>query len=284
MADKGFCFLGMPCGRTSAERLAYAQWKTQVLEPAIDAASYTPWVSEEDSAPVDIGAEILQNIVEAPMAVFDLGGFEPGDAANVNVMYELGIRHAFHMPAIVYSPDRTLPFDVQAGRAILLPRTLDMAGGVKDAIKAAIAEAEEGRFWKPMMAVASLDRLHEMLARRDDLAPLTELVLAIRRDMKAALRSEARERSGLAAIADSLTREAVVRGLRVADDPNVQLGTFSGGWRRMLPEMGAAIESLGRLTPETEAAMEKMRGSFPLSIGTANNPHAIRKPTTGDES
>ncbi len=46
---KGMCFLGMPCGRSAAERLAYRQWRKEVLEPAIDGAGYTPWVSELDA-------------------------------------------------------------------------------------------------------------------------------------------------------------------------------------------------------------------------------------------
>ncbi len=107
-------------------------------------------------------------------------------------MYELGIRHAFHKPAIVYSPDQTLPFDVQAGRAILAPRSMDAAPGIRDAIRKAIAEADAGRFWKPMLAVANLDRLHDMLAKSSDWARVIEHLLALSRDVKFLMR----ERSG----------------------------------------------------------------------------------------
>jgi hypothetical protein len=68
--------------------------------------------------------------------------------------------------------------------ALLAPRTMDFAKVLHDAIGKAIAEAEEGRFWRPMIAVASLDRLHEMLAKRSDLAPLIEQMLTSSREVQ----------------------------------------------------------------------------------------------------
>ena len=251
---KGMCFLGMPCGRSAAERLAYRQWRKEVLEPAIDGAGYTPWVSELDAAPADIASEILRNVVEAPIAVFDLGGFEPRDAINVNVMYELGIRHAFHKPAIVYSPDQTLPFDVQAGRAILAPRSMDAAPGIRDAIRKAIAEADAGRFWKPMLAVANLDRLHDMLAKSSDLARVIEHLLALSRDVKFLMR----ERSGLAAVEDSMRRELILSRLGELDVINQRA-------------LDAVLSDSGS-SPAAAALSRRLRNSDPLPIGTANRP------------
>ena len=57
------------------------------------------------------------------MVIVDLGGRNPDDAPNPNVMYELGIRHAFGLPLVIMAWEgQRLPFDVSNQRAIMTRR------------------------------------------------------------------------------------------------------------------------------------------------------------------
>jgi hypothetical protein len=233
MTEKPTCFVGMPCGRTAAERLAYRIWQSEVLKPAIVAEGYELWISESEAAPVPIAEQILEQLVEAPMAVFDLGGFEPGDVSNPNVMYELGIRHAFSKPAIVYSPSPQLPFDVIAGRAVIAVRSLTELANVQRDLRSSIAAARDGKFWRPTMAVATIRALRDIAGSRqgDDtaiianqVAKLTEQVELLAGGMQQGSRSPAHLSGALAALLrrqsliEQLANQAAISAV-LSDDP-----------------------------------------------------------------
>jgi hypothetical protein len=65
------------------------------------------------------------------MVIVDLGGRHPEDPPNPNVMYELGIRHAFGLPLVIMAWEgQKLPFDVSNQRAITARRDfMDMSEG-----------------------------------------------------------------------------------------------------------------------------------------------------------
>jgi hypothetical protein len=86
MGDKPLCFVAMPNGQSDAERLAYRAWYLDVLRPAVEHAGCRPWLATSSPAPVPITDEFLQHLVDAPMALFDLGGFGLGEVPNPNVM------------------------------------------------------------------------------------------------------------------------------------------------------------------------------------------------------
>jgi hypothetical protein len=176
MSNTPTCFLAMPFGRTEAEQLPYAGWRAQALQAAIEACGYRMELAASNPAPVPIAEQILRHLVEAPMAVFDIGGFTEEDVPNPNVMYELGIRHAFGLPAVIYSPSTRLPFDVQPGRAVIAPRRLELAEKVREDLKLQIAAARDDHYWKPMDAVGRVAKLQQIAATHVSLAPLVDAI------------------------------------------------------------------------------------------------------------
>jgi hypothetical protein len=56
-------------------------------------------------APVKISDDFRQHLYEDELAFFDLAGLSANDAPNANVMYELGLRHAFGYPSVLFAWD-----------------------------------------------------------------------------------------------------------------------------------------------------------------------------------
>ena|ERR1051325_9071419 len=122
-AHDNHCFVVMPFGRDSDEIRWFQGWYHTVIEPVIVAARYTPILSASEDQPGAINDEIRAHLVFDPMVIVDLGGRNPDDAPNPNVMYELGIRHAFGLPLVIMAWEgQRLPFDVSNQRAIMTRR------------------------------------------------------------------------------------------------------------------------------------------------------------------
>lgn len=67
----------------------------QVLAPAIEMAGYTPHRIDENAESTMIHGKLLDKLINAPMVLCDLS------SKNPNVLYELGIRHAFDKPVVL---------------------------------------------------------------------------------------------------------------------------------------------------------------------------------------
>lgn len=148
------CFIVMPFGRTDEDIEWYSGWYSAVIEPAVLEAGYVPKISRTEEKPSAINDEIREHLVFDPMVVCDLGGRVPEDPPNPNVMYELGIRHAFGFPHVVMAwKGQPLPFDVGNQRAIMEARRLIDIEPTKRRLKTFIESAVRGDFYRPMEAV-----------------------------------------------------------------------------------------------------------------------------------
>ena len=153
--SNGICFVAMPAGRSEVEHRAYIGWFEAVFQPAIHDAGLKAFLSVRQDAPVHITDEIRGHLVNDEVALFDLGGLLQDDGPNANVMYELGIRHAFDRPSVIYGwRAALLPFDVKEQRAVVEPRELGSVTSVRSALTAAIKAAVGGDYYRPMERIA----------------------------------------------------------------------------------------------------------------------------------
>lgn len=109
---KPTCFVIMPISDVHGYEVGhFARVYEHLLKPAIAAAGYEP-VRADDAVKTDyIVVGIIQKIVESEMVICDFS------ARNPNVMYELGIRHAFNKPVALIKDRRTEKvFDIQGLR------------------------------------------------------------------------------------------------------------------------------------------------------------------------
>lgn len=148
------CFIVMPFGRTAEEERWYRGWYQAVIEPAVQTSGFEPILSASEDHPAAINDEIRSHLVFDPMVVVDLGGIRPDDAPNPNVMYELGIRHAFGLPLVIMAWEgQRLPFDVSNQRAIMTRRDFMEIEPARQRLIRFIKAAQQGRYYNPMESV-----------------------------------------------------------------------------------------------------------------------------------
>lgn len=148
------CFVVMPFGRTADEERWYRGWYQAVIEPAVRTSAFEPILSASEDHPAAINDEIRSHLVFDPMVVVDLGGLRPEDAPNPNVMYELGIRHAFGLPLVIMAWEgQRLPFDVSNQRAIMTRRDFMEIDPARQKLIRFIKAAQQGRYYNPMESV-----------------------------------------------------------------------------------------------------------------------------------
>lgn len=103
------CFVMMPF--SDPEGYAKGHFRKiyeQIIKPAIESAGYVAYRVDEDGVSNLITTKIFQAIVDCDMAICDLS------SRNPNVLYELGIRHAFDKPVVLITDEKTERiFDIQ---------------------------------------------------------------------------------------------------------------------------------------------------------------------------
>jgi hypothetical protein len=138
---KPVCFVLMPIADVAGyETGHFGRVYEHVIKPAVVAAGFTP-VRADDAVKTDyIVVGIIQKIVESAMVVCDFS------ARNPNVMYELGIRHAFNKPVVLIKDHRTEKiFDIQGLRYAEYDETLRIDTVNKDVVKITAAIAETSK-------------------------------------------------------------------------------------------------------------------------------------------
>lgn len=82
-----------------------------IIKPACKRGGFEPVRADDINRTNDIAIDVIRRLVDSPMAVCDLS------SRNPNVMYELGLRHAFNRPVTLLKDSLTpRVFDVQGLR------------------------------------------------------------------------------------------------------------------------------------------------------------------------
>ena len=232
------CFVVMATGKSAEDRRWFQGWYREVIERAIVEAGYRPVLSVADNAPVAINDDIRARLAKDPMVVVDLGARTPPDDPNPNVMYELGIRHAFDLPVVIMAnADQVLPFDVSGQRAVMESRDLDALQLNREKLVEAIQHARDGNYYKPMSAAGRAATLGRISDDQPELRALVEQIQEIRAEMRSiwTKRIDAEQR-WRELTSDELRRFAALRNVTVHSDetgvgvsvPNVTLNLSAG--------------------------------------------------------
>ena len=159
------CFVAMPTGADPEERRWFKGWYEVVIRDAVIDAGFEPILAAHEEQPGAINDEIRSHLAFDPIVIVDIGGSDPGDEPNPNVMYELGIRHALGLPLVLMAfKGQQLPFDVSNQRAILEDRDyIDIAIN-KSKLKSFMEAALAGKFYRPMEAVGRIATIQAVAA------------------------------------------------------------------------------------------------------------------------
>lgn len=103
------CFVMMPFSDSiDYEPNHFTKVYDQIITPAIKKAGYEPVRVDQNKISDQIIKKIFDEITEADMAICDLS------TNNPNVLYELGLRHAFDKPVVLIKDNKTPNiFDIQ---------------------------------------------------------------------------------------------------------------------------------------------------------------------------
>jgi hypothetical protein len=108
------CFVIAPIGdEGSAARKRSDRVFTYVIEPAARQCGYMAVRADKILKPGIITDQVIQQVINAPMAVADLSGH------NANAFYELAVRHMVKKPLVqMITKGERIPFDVAASRVL----------------------------------------------------------------------------------------------------------------------------------------------------------------------
>jgi hypothetical protein len=136
--DKPTCFVLMPISDISGyETGHFARVYEHLIKPSVIEAGYKPIRADDTNKTDYIVVGIIQKIVESAMVICDLS------ARNPNVMYELGIRHAFNKPVTLIKDKKTdKVFDIQGLRYVEYDESLRIDSVQKEMAKISAAVKE----------------------------------------------------------------------------------------------------------------------------------------------
>lgn len=93
---KGYCFVIMPISDPDGyEKGHFRHVYEDIFCEAITKAGYIPKRADDENSSTMIQANIVNEIINAPMTICDLS------TSNPNVLFELGIRQAFDLPVVL---------------------------------------------------------------------------------------------------------------------------------------------------------------------------------------
>lgn len=143
MSEKPVCFVIMPISDVHGyETGHFSRVYEYIFKPAIESAGFEP-VRADDTVKTDyIVVGIIQKIIDSEMVLCDFS------ARNPNVMYELGIRHAFNKPVVLLKDGKTdKVFDIQGLRFTEYDSSLRVDTVSKDIAKIsnAVKETHESK-------------------------------------------------------------------------------------------------------------------------------------------
>ncbi|GFZ80882.1 hypothetical protein GCM10011497_06800 [Elstera cyanobacteriorum] len=110
--EKKKCFVIMPISDNKDYSAGhFGRVYEHLIAPAVSQSGYLPVRADDYQRTDCIPITIIRDIVNAELVICDLS------SKNPNVMYELGIRHAFSRPTVLIKDDKTSEiFDVQSLR------------------------------------------------------------------------------------------------------------------------------------------------------------------------
>ncbi|MFY0697136.1 MAG: hypothetical protein JXR11_04745 [Balneola sp.] len=114
------CFVLMPISEVDGyDSDHFNRVYEDLIIPAINNADFNPIRADEVKETNLIHLDILQKLIDAPMAVCDLS------TRNPNVLFELGIRQAFDMPVVLIQEEDTPKiFDIDGLRSLRYSKTM----------------------------------------------------------------------------------------------------------------------------------------------------------------
>lgn len=202
------CFFITPIGTEgSTERKRADGLLDAVVKPSADELGLTAIRADRIEEGGHITLQVLEHCANAKTAVADLTG------RNLNVYYEVGIRHALRQPVVLLADESErghLPFDLLQQRTIFYTNDMVGAAACRTSLTEQLRRALGGHVDSPVQAAANLHAFQQGDAVERTLAELITKV----EELPAVLGREA----GPAASIPSAVSEELMRAFQLLND------------------------------------------------------------------
>jgi len=245
----------MSSGRDPDAQKWFKGWYEVVIRTAVTEAGFEAILAASEEQPGAINDEIRTHLAIDPMVVVDLGGAEPEEEPNPNVMYELGIRHALGLPLVMMAwRGQRLPFDVGNQRVIMEDRDLLDLDHNRKKLISFIHAAHQGRYYRPMDAVGRVATIQAASASLTEDSVLRALVQEVR-ELRSTIAISSEPRVVHRREDNKLTVKGVLSSTKFRKDlyPHfLSRGGLPGDWPKVLrtPLNTSVAEQMAQWSPE----------------------------------
>ncbi|MES2826320.1 MAG: hypothetical protein V4732_22185 [Pseudomonadota bacterium] len=186
------CFVIMPIADSEGYTTGhFTKVYEDIFKPACTSAGYKPIRADEVTQTNLIHLDILQKLIESPMAICDLS------SRNPNVLFELGLRQAFDKPTVLVQEVGTPKiFDIAPLRYTEYRKELGYRDVLKDqasiseAIRSTQSATDKGEGINSIIRILSLSRPATLKETQEgDASGLLHLIRAEMSEMRSDFRS-----------------------------------------------------------------------------------------------
>lgn len=185
------CFVIMPIADPDGyDKGHFTKVYEDIFKPACTSAGFTALRADEVKQTNLIHLDILQKLIESPMAICDLS------SRNPNVLFELGLRQAFDKPTVLVQEAGTPKiFDIaplrytEYRRELRYREVIEDQSMISDAIKATKEATDRGEGVNSIVSILSLSKPASLKEVSDsDSTGLLQLVRAEMSEMRSDFR------------------------------------------------------------------------------------------------
>lgn len=185
------CFVIMPIAdHDGYDKGHFTKVYEDIFKPACASAGFTAVRADEVKQTNLIHLDILQKLIESPMAICDLS------SRNPNVLFELGLRQAFDKPTVLVQEAGTPKiFDIaplrytEYRRELRYREVLEDQSMISEAIKATKVATDQGEGVNSIVSILSLSKPASLKeVSNNDSAGLLQLVRAEMSEMRSDFR------------------------------------------------------------------------------------------------
>lgn len=208
------CFIIMPIADPEGyEKGHFKKVYEDILKPACCKANFNPVRADEVKQTNLIHLDILQKLIDSPMAICDLSNRNP------NVLFELGLRQAFDKPTVLVQEFGTPKiFDISPLRyteyrkELKYREVLEDQDFIFDALKATKEATDKGEGVNSIVSLLSLSSPASLKEVSDnDAAKMLQIVMSEMNDLRMDFRRTIRrfeEKDNIVANEDNIRRPA----------------------------------------------------------------------------
>ena len=167
------CFIVTPIGEKDSDTRKKANAIICFIRPIIESLKYKVFLPDTN-VPGSIMEYIVGHLYNDELVVANLTGLNP------NVMYEIGVRHAFGKPTVcIFEKGQQFPFDIKDFRTIIYENNLSAIESFRNDLIEMISSAHESMSNPVSLALSRIKENKQLPLNNQKVQPIITLPLIL---------------------------------------------------------------------------------------------------------